>query len=173
MLGDGQKVIAGGEMSVLLFPPDMKEFTGRYERTTPLGVTSYNDDEFIVIGQNGMRDKKLYSFHFLKTSDSKLTKCRSIIKSIRDYKIIAITSCNNKIYALFNTDPPALKHFMRNQPDPILSHQTGEDGNALLKNPTCITSFNTRNGIRLEVADRLDDNVVNLVLLIKQRDNCL
>ena len=96
-LGDGQKVIAGGAMSVLLFPPDMKEFKGRYERTMPLYVTSYNDDGFIVIGNDGTKDEKLYNFHFLKTSDFGLTKTRSIIKSIRDYEIIAITSCNNKI----------------------------------------------------------------------------
>ena len=142
-------------------------------REQPVGVTCYKEDECIVIGKGRFCDEGLFKFHFLKASDSSLMETEHKIKPIYGYKVIAITSCNNKIYALCDTVPPSLKLFAKTRPDPIWSIQTDDDGNALFRNPTCITSFSTKKMLRLVVADRHNDKTVNLVLLDGVQGNIL
>ena len=143
----------------------MKQYTSGYGYTNALGVTSYSDNECVAIKHDGYGDEKHYAFHFLEIRDNEFEKTDHDIKPMRDHKPIAITSCNNKIYALVDTDPPSLKQFTKDRPEPVWSRQTGEDGQPLFRNPTCITSFCTTKGVRLVVADKHDDKIVSLKLL--------
>ena len=58
-----------------------------------------------------------------------------------------------------------MKQFTKDRPEPIWSRQTGEDGQPLFRNPTCIISFYTTKGVKLVVADKIDDKFVNMKLL--------
>ena len=133
VLSDGRKVIVGCDNYALLFSPEMEKLSVFYMREQPIGVTCYKDDECIVIEKGRFCDEGLYKFHFLKASDSSLMETKHKIKPIHDYKVIAIASCNNKIYALCDTDLPSLKLSSKTQPDPIWSIQTDDDGMHSLK----------------------------------------
>ena len=134
----------------------MRHFTSEYGRTTALDVALYYDNVCVILGHDGVEDE-LCNFHFLEIRDNNFTEIGHKIKPLTGYKPIAITSCNNKVYVLCDTDPPSLKQFTKDRPEPIWSRQTGEDGLPLFRNPTCITSFYTTKGVSLVVADKHDD----------------
>ena len=167
VLADGQKVIVGGHGSVLLFSPEMVHLKTRGIRKQPLDVTSYKENEVIIVGhgQGRFTYTGLYKSYFMETTNNSLLKDDHEIETIiQRYKVIAITSCNGKIYVICDTVPPSIKLFERNRPTPIWSRDKDKGGKALFRNPTNITSFEMKSGVRVVVADRLDTSG-NLVLL--------
>ena len=166
-------MIVGGFNSVDLFSSNIVRLEHHRQRNQPIDITTYNADECIIIKKGRYDDEGLDEFYFMNSSDSRLTKIDHKLKPLHDCRMFAITACNNKIYSLCDTVPPSLKLFSKTRPDQIWSRQMDDDGNALFRHPTCITSFYTTKGVRLVVADTHDDKTVNLVLLDGAQGNIL
>lgn len=169
VLSDGRKVIVGCDYYALLFSSEIVKLSAFYMREQPISVACYKNDGFVVMGKGRFCDEGMFKFYLMKANDSNLTEIEHKINPIHEYKVIAITSCNNMIFALCDTVPPSLKLFVNNHSDPIWSRQKDDDGNALFRNPVCITSFGTKQGVRVVVADMQNHGVANFVSLSEVR----